>query len=78
VLRFKSEFSYIFSHLIRTKNGGKKRISNISGDPIMGQPRLAETRLAECPFGRNPFGRNPFGRIDPTGRKIAENFTKMD
>jgi hypothetical protein len=30
--------------------------------------RLAETHLAESPFGRR----------DPTGRKMAENFTKMD
>jgi hypothetical protein len=40
---------------------------------LAGQPRLAETRLAECPFGRNSFG-----RIDPTDRKMAENFTKID
>jgi hypothetical protein len=30
--------------------------------------RLAETHLAE----------SPFGRTDPTGLKMAENFTKMD
>jgi hypothetical protein len=41
--------------------------------PVRPKPIWPKSHLAESPFSRNSFG-----RIDPTGRKIAENFTKIN